>query len=45
MNINSEIKSLKKNGYIVLQEVFSDKYCENIIIKLEKILKDRIKKK
>tara|TARA_B110000259_G_scaffold142754_1_gene160800 strand:+ start:784 stop:1548 length:765 start_codon:yes stop_codon:yes gene_type:complete len=44
MNINSEIKSLKKNGYIVLQEVFSDKYCENIIIKLEKILKDRIKK-
>jgi ectoine hydroxylase-related dioxygenase (phytanoyl-CoA dioxygenase family) len=44
MNIDLKIKSLKKNGYIILKNVLSKKYCDNTILKLEKILKDRIKK-
>ncbi len=45
MNINSKIKYLKKNGYIILENVFSNKSCEKIIVELEKILKSRIRKK
>ncbi len=44
MNIDIKIKSLKKNGYVILKDIFSKKYCDNTIMKLEKILHDRIKK-
>ena len=44
MIIKKKIKLLKKNGYVVIENVFTKKFCENHIIKFEKILKDRIKK-
>ena len=40
-----QINKLKKNGYIILENIISKKSTKNYKKKLDKVLKKRIKKK
>jgi len=44
MIIKKKIDLLRKNGFVVIENVFSKKFCESYIEKIERVLKKRIKK-
>lgn len=45
MNIDKQIKLLKRNGFVVVNDVFNQHFCNKIIKKLELILRKRIQNK
>ena len=45
MSLSKNLKKLNKNGYLILENIFSKKTTKTIKSKLEKILEQRIKKK